>query len=102
MFCAFEGKPMILRLYGGGRVVAPESPEWAEVSSQFPRLPGARQVVVADVSRVQTSCGFGVPLMQFSEDRDALIRWAEAKGDDGLRRYREQKNRTSIDGLPTS
>jgi hypothetical protein len=101
MFCAFEGKPMILRLYGRGRLVTPASAEWGELSPRFPALPGARQVVVADVTRVQTSCGFGVPRMTFDAERDALVRWAESKGEDGLRRYREQKNRTSIDGLPT-
>jgi hypothetical protein len=100
MFCAFEGKPMILRLYGRGRVVTPGSAEWAELSPQFPTLPGARQVVVADVTRVQTSCGFGVPAMSFEAERDTLARWAEAKGVEGLRRYRAEKNRVSIDGLP--
>ena len=102
MFCAFEGKPQILRLYGVGRVVPPGGPEWNDMAALFPELPGARQLVVADVTRVQTSCGFGVPVMTFASARDTLVRWAEAKGEDGLRAYREQKNRKSIDGLPTS
>jgi hypothetical protein len=102
MFCAFEGKPQILRLYGRGCVVRPGEPEWDDLAAPFPDLPGTRQLVVADVTRVQTSCGFGVPVMTFAAARDTLVRWAEAKGDDGLRAYREQKNRTSIDGLPTS
>jgi hypothetical protein len=102
MFCAFEGKPQILRVYGRGRVVRPGEGEWSDLSNHFPLLPGSRQVVVADVTRVQTSCGFGVPLMTFSGQRDALDRWARAKGEEGLRAYREQKNRTSIDGLPTA
>jgi hypothetical protein len=101
MFCAFEGKPKILRLYGRGQVARPRSREWDELAPRFPALAGARQVVVADVTRVQTSCGFGVPEMTFTRDRNALVRWAEAKGPEGLRAYREQKNRTSIDGLPT-
>jgi hypothetical protein len=33
--------------------------------------------------------------------RDTLVRWAQAKGDDGLDEYRALKNATSIDGLPT-
>ena len=102
MFCAFEGKPTILRLYGRGRAVSPDSAEWAEWSAHFPQLPGTRQIIVADISRVQTSCGFGVPVLNFAGDRDALLRWAESKGADGLRQYREEKNRVSIDGLPTS
>ena len=102
MFCAFEGKPKILRLYGKGRVVAPDAPEWAELTPLFPELAGTRQVIVSDVTRVQTSCGFGVPEMQFLAQRDALVQWAEGKGPEGLRDYRERKNRTSIDGLPTA
>jgi hypothetical protein len=102
MFCAFEGKPKTLRLYGVGRVASPGSTEWTELSPLFPALPGARQVILADVTRVQTSCGFGVPLMHFTGERDALVRWAEAKGDDGLREYRRRKNSASIDGLPTT
>jgi pyridoxamine 5'-phosphate oxidase-like protein len=100
MFCAFDGKPQILRLYGRGRVVRPGERDWGELAPLFPELPGARQLIVADLTRVQTSCGFGVPLMNFAGERDALAKWARAKGEDGLREYRERKNRSSIDGLP--
>jgi len=102
MFCAFEGKPVILRLHGAARAIALDSPEGSDLSSYFPTLPGARQIILADVTRVQTSCGYAVPLMTFTADRDTLTRWAESKGPDALRRYREEKNRTSIDGLPTT
>jgi len=100
MFCAFEGSPMILRLFGRGHAVLPDTDEWDELIPEFEELPGARQIIVADVERVQTSCGFGVPLMATGEDRDKLIEWAERKGADGLAEYRREKNTTSIDGLP--
>jgi hypothetical protein len=100
MFCAFAGKPMILRLYGRARGIPADVADFAEFAPLFPTLPGARQIVVADVDRVQTSCGFGVPEMTHTADRDTLLRWAEKKGLEGLRDYREKKNRTSIDGLP--
>lgn len=99
MFCAFGGPPKILRLYGSGRTVHPADAEWEALAARFPEHPGIRQVVVADVERVQTSCGFGVPRMQLAGQRDQLVRWAEAKGD-GLDAYRRQKNARSIDGLP--
>jgi hypothetical protein len=99
MFCAFAGPPKILRLYGTGRVVLPDGPGWAELAGRFPAFPGIRQVVVADVVRVQTSCGFGVPRMKAAGERDQLLRWAEAKGD-ALPAYRAEKNARSIDGLP--
>lgn len=100
MFCAFEGPPRILRLYGTGGVVLPGETRWAELAALFPEYPGVRQIIVADIERVQTSCGFAVPLMEYVGQRDTLLRWAEAKGN-GLPRYRQEKNSRSIDGLPT-
>ncbi len=99
MFCAFQGPPRILRLHARGRVVLPEHDEFAALRPRFPELPGVRQVVVADVERVSTSCGYGVPRMGAPAPRDQLQRWAERKGEDGLRRYRREKNARSIDGL---
>ena len=101
MFCAFAGPPSILRLYGHGRVVLRGADEWHELSEHFPSYPGARQIIVADISMVQTSCGFAVPLMDYRGQRDTLIRWAEAKGEDELAAYQQQKNLRSLDGLPT-
>lgn len=100
MFCAFSGKPRILRLYGHGRTVLPGASEWPELVAHFASHPGIRQIIIAQITRVQTSCGFGVPLLTFEGDRDALAHWAEAKGDDGLVDYRRRKNSRSIDGLP--
>lgn len=99
MFCAFAGPPRILRLYGRGSVVLPDTERWEALRGLFPEYPGVRQVVTAHVTRVQTSCGFAVPRMELAGQRDTLLRWAEAKGD-GLPAYRAEKNARSIDGLP--
>jgi len=101
MFWAFAGPPRILRLYGEGRVILPSSPEWDALASHFPSYVGMRQIIVADITRVQTSCGFGVPLMDYVAQRDTAIRWAEAKGEDGIAAYQREKNVVSMDGLPT-
>jgi hypothetical protein len=101
MFCSFGRAPQILRLYGTGRVIALESAEFAPLASQFPVYPGIRQIIVAEIARVQTSCGFAVPRMELVSERDTLIRWAEAKGEQGLAVYRATKNARSIDGLLT-
>lgn len=101
MWCAFQGKPDIVRLYGTGRAVLPNDPEWVELSPLFPEYMNARQIITADIHLVQTSCGYAVPLMEFVADRDTLTRWAEAKGADGLVEYVCEKNAESIDGLPT-
>ena len=101
MFCAFAGAPNILRLYGQGRTVLPGSAEWDQLAPHFPTYPGMRQIIVADITRVQTSCGFAVPLMEYVGQRDTLIRWVEAKGEQALTAYQSDKNTRSIDGLPT-
>jgi hypothetical protein len=101
MFCAFAGKPNILRLYARGRAVQPDSTDWPALIERFEKLPGTRQIILCEVDRVQTSCGLAVPLMQFESHRQGLLKWAAAKGDDGMRAYRQQKNRHSIDGIPT-
>jgi hypothetical protein len=101
MFCSFEGDHLILRLYGKGRVVARRDGEWAGLLPLFPPLPGVRQIIVLDIESVQTSCGAGVPLYAYQGERDALLRWVEKKGEEGARAYRLEKNRVSIDGLPT-
>ena len=101
LFCAFAGPPRILRLYGVGRVALPGSAAWAALRPLFPDYPGARQLIVADIARVQTSCGFGVPLYDYAGQRNTLLRWAEAKGEQELDAYRRQKNERSLDHLMT-
>ena len=99
MFCAFQGAPNILRLYGRGRVVLPNTKEWSVLLPLFRPLPGARQVIVADIHKTQDSCGFAVPFMAFEGERTQLTNWAEKMGADKLTAYRHEKNRTSIDGI---
>jgi hypothetical protein len=104
MFCAFEGPPRILRLYGQGRSLRRGSAAYAELlaahyANEEPL--GARQIVLIDVDLVQTSCGYGVPLFDYRGERPSLQNWAQAKGEAGLEAYRRQKNMLSIDGLQT-
>lgn len=104
MFCAFEGAPMILRLYGHGRVLPRGSEAYATLlASAFggDEPPGARQIIALDVDNVQTSCGYSVPLMAFQEDRETLKNWAHRKGEDGIRAYWLETNVKTIDGIPT-
>ena len=100
MFCGFADAPKIVRLHGRGEVITPESAEWAGLRSAFPEYPGARAIVRAELSRIGDSCGYAVPTLEYREDRDVLIRYAEAKGTSGLQAYRDEKNARSLDGLP--
>jgi hypothetical protein len=102
MFCAFAGPPMILRLYGRGRVVFPHSPDWPALRPRFgDPLPGERQLIVAEIDRVQTSCGFAVPFFAPTGPRTVLTDYWTKKDPAALANYWAEKNTRSIDGLPT-
>jgi hypothetical protein len=102
MFCAFDGPPLILRLYGKGYTVLPGDADWAELIQAFDLQIAARQIIVADIDLVYTSCGFSVPLYDYTGERDQAFKWAEKKGPEGLEKYQEEKNRISLDGLPSA
>lgn len=101
MFCSFEGPPNILRLYGKGRAVLPGSQEWQQHAPHFTLYPSTRQIILADIDLVQTSCGYGVPLYDYAGERDIHFTWADKKGEAGLQEYVREKNLVSLDGLPT-
>ena len=104
MFCAFDGPPKILRLYGKGDVLHRNSHEYKtilEKNFDNQTYAGARQIIRLKCDLVQTSCGFGVPLFDYQDDRDNLDRWAEKQGPEGIKDYWQRKNMSSMDGLPT-
>jgi hypothetical protein len=100
MFCAFEGKPKIVRLHGRGRVVESRDPDFGEFGCFLPADQAVRSVIVVDVDRISDSCGFGVPLYEFLGQRSQLVAWSAKKGPEGLVEYQEKRNAASIDGLP--
>jgi hypothetical protein len=100
MFCNFEQPALILRIYGMGRPVLPWEDEWEEFAGHFTLMPGTRQIFVIDVESVQTSCGWGVPLMDFERERQTLLK-AHAKVDPAKWAGEANNRRESIDGLPT-
>lgn len=101
MFAAFEGNPLILRLYGEAKAIHHNDPEWETLYAHFTPIAGARQIFDMQVDLVQNSCGMAVPFYEYQKDRQLLKDWASKKGDDGLKAYWEQKNQTTIDGKET-
>jgi hypothetical protein len=104
MFCAFAGPPLIMRLYGRGRVIHRASDAFSDLLRDHfdNKAPlGARQMIHLDFDLVQTSCGYGVPLFEYQEDRPQMDAWATTKGVEGIEDYWRDKNQTSLDGLPT-
>ena len=101
MFCAFSGDPLILRLYGTARAIHQADAEWNELFALFTPLPGARQIFDITLDLVQTSCGMGVPFFGYEGEREMLSTWATKKGETGIRQYWMDRNRVSLDGIPT-
>lgn len=101
MFCSFSNQPLILRLYGTGRVVSKTDEDWETLHAHFDSIVGERQIIVLNIESLQTSCGYAVPVFELKEERQKLVEWSERKGEEGLRDYRRTKNQASIDGLPT-
>ena len=101
MFNAFDGKPDIVRLYGHGVVIRPGDERFETFATHFHDPPrGIRSVIHVRVDRVSSSCGFGVPFMEYVGDRETMATWTAMKSDDVLADYVAEKNATSIDGLP--
>jgi len=101
MFCAFDGPPLILRLYGSAKAIHRNDAEWGNLLPMFELPPGARQIFDLSVELVQSSCGMAVPEFAYTGERELLNEWASQKGDVGLRQYWEEKNQLSLDGIPT-
>ncbi|MDI1289698.1 MAG: pyridoxamine 5'-phosphate oxidase family protein [bacterium] len=100
MFCAFDGRPSIVRMHGTGRVVLPETEEFDALIGRFSEHLGTRSIIVVDGHRTSDSCGYAVPKMSLVEERDVLDLSDAKRGADGLVEYRAEKNALSLDGLP--
>ncbi|MDX8406230.1 MAG: pyridoxamine 5'-phosphate oxidase family protein [Mariprofundus sp.] len=98
MFCSFEEKAKILRLYGHASIIYPGQPQWDELYPMFEPLPGARQIFDMSVDLVHTSCGFGVPRFDFMAEREMLNAWALRKEQSGIANYWQERNSISLDG----
>lgn len=101
MFCSFEKVPSILRLYGKGKEIKPNNTQWKDIISLFPETPGTRQIFKINIENAQTSCGMSIPFFDYKGERDELNNWAAEQGKEKIEQYWEDRNQTSIDGLPT-
>ena len=102
MMNAFEGKPLILRIYGKAKVIHHLDEEWKEFVDLFPYSEGSRQIFDLSIELVQTSCGWAVPEYEFKKERDILDKSNKVAGEKGIRSYWESSNTKSLDGLKTN
>lgn len=101
MWCSYTTRPMIMRAYGTAKTIHPRDNDWNELVQHFDAGLGARQIYDMDVDMLQTSCGYAVPFMEFTSERDTLVKWGQDKGADAIKDYWHEKNEHTIDGLPT-
>lgn len=102
MFCAFEGQPMILRLYGHAKIYHERDAEFKNYINLFEENTGSRQIIELNIDLVQTSCGYSVPFMDFKEERGMLNSWSKKQGKERIEAYWQEKNTKSIDGFETN
>ncbi|KAH7414028.1 hypothetical protein DE146DRAFT_15053 [Phaeosphaeria sp. MPI-PUGE-AT-0046c] len=135
MFCSFGPSPQIMRLFCKGRVVEKWDQHYQELRAKMATengdevdMTGARAIIVLKIKKVQTSCGFGVPMMDTSKtapgqatgDAVTMVEHGEGTTDqDGwkpretmdnwarkmlekqeLFDYQKRSNHQSLDGLP--
>ena len=101
MFCSFDEKPLILRLYGSAETYHDADEQFKTYSKLFPNYSGQRQIFKMSIELVQSSCGFGVPLMDYVSERTDLVKWSDKKGPVGIKAYQAEKNKVSLDGFDT-
>ena len=101
MWCAFDAQPLILRCYGTAKTIHLGEDGWDAGNALFPHDIAARQIFDVTIDLVQTSCGFGVPRMAYEAERPDADAWSAGKGPDGIVKYWDEVNRTTIDGFPT-
>lgn len=102
LFCSFQGAPNIVRIYGTAKEIKPKDNVWDELITQFPKIPGARQIFDIAIDTVQSSCGMSIPFYEYQGERNQLNDWAKEKSSDELKTYWNERNASSIDGLPTN
>jgi hypothetical protein len=99
MMCNFQQPALILRIYGRAKPVLPVDADWEALATHFTLLPGTRQIFDVAVESVQTSCGWGVPIMDVVKARETLVKYhAQQEPESWAAKYRGRTR--SIDGLP--
>lgn len=92
MLCSFDATAGIVRIYGRGRRVDLDDPDLAWYRSAFADdlHPYVRQAFFIDVEKLQTSCGYAVPRLDYVSDRETLDKYCA----------RNLEPREMIDGMP--
>jgi hypothetical protein len=100
MWCSFDESPLILRAYGDGSSVRKGSAAYLQLMGQYfehVKPEEARRIIKIELEAVQTSCGFGVPLMEYVGDRPIFKEWNDKHVAAGTLDDYIAKNSASLD-----
>ena len=126
-WCSFDTTPRILHLYCWGRVIEHDNADFSPMLNRMghDRVNGARAIINLRIWKVGTSCGMSVPLLELPQTTDeeaindssmpmettaaryfrehnSLRRWTgNMESKQKMEGYRQLKNTTSLDGLPS-
>ena len=76
VFNAYSGPAQILRLFCKGRLVEKEDAAFKGYFSFFDEdINMIRRIVELNIYAVESSCGMGVPKMQYQKERTGLQKW---------------------------
>ncbi len=101
MWCSFTKRPLILRCFGTAKTVHRDDAGWEDMAAHFPEHRSARQIYDVTLDLVQTSCGYAVPFMDYAGERPTMQHWVDQREEADFRAYWRDRNRETIDGLPT-
>jgi hypothetical protein len=84
LFNAFENTPKILRCFCKGEIISKEDDAFRSASALFTEDPSAiRQIFRFKVYAVESSCGMGVPIMKYQEERSGVREYALKMAENG-------------------
>lgn len=101
MFCAYEGEPLIIRVYAKVNVIQEKDEQWNSYIKEFSQTNGARQVFELEIESVNSSCGWGVPLYEYKGQREKLTTYYDNSTKEEHLNYMKKNNQVSFDGKET-
>jgi len=100
MMCAFDGPPKIFRFHGHGDIIDPNHTDFETLSKLYDTDLPYRAIIRLDIKRISDSCGYGVPLYEYKEERNSMQKMVSNFGAEKLSTELKEINRQSVDGLP--
>ncbi len=98
VFNAFSGSAQLLRLFCKGQLIEKYDFEFNKLFEHFnEKREYVRRIVRLNIYTIESSCGMGVPKMQFQKERSGLKKWIKAQSEDGTLKNYIQEHDEPVD-----